>query len=147
MKRRMTSAELHRKTGISKSSLTRYEKGDRLPGASELRALCDALEVSPEYLLYGDEARSFGPVSTSLYDLPIKSDRHFDLILGILFQFLSRPDRTALLQLLLSSVMARIGEADFDELIGTVTNIMEDIDTELEHVIDPIAERIVAKYN
>ena len=146
-KRKMTAAELHRKTGISKSSLTRYEKGDRLPGASELRALCDALKVSPEYLLYGDEAREFGPVSTSLYDLPIESDRQFTVLTTVLLQSLSRPDRTALLQLLLSSVMARIGEEQFDKLMNIMTSMIEDIEAELEPAMSPIIESLVAKYD
>ena len=145
-KRQMTSAELHRKTGISKSSLTRYEKGDRLPGASELRALCDALEVSPQYLLYGDEAREFGPLSTSVYDLNIESDRQFMLIATVLLQSLSRPDRTAFLQLLLSSVITRIGEETFGELMKILNDVIDDLETQLEPAIVSIVERVATKY-
>lgn len=39
--------------GVSSASITRYEAGDSLPGARELRVLCDSLEVPPVWLLYG----------------------------------------------------------------------------------------------
>lgn len=39
--------------GISKASIVRYEGGDSFPGARELRILCDALWVSPNWLLLG----------------------------------------------------------------------------------------------
>lgn len=41
--------------GISVPTLYRYEKGDRLPGARELRLLSGALNVSPNWLLLGHE--------------------------------------------------------------------------------------------
>lgn len=39
--------------GVSPPSISRYEAGDSLPGARELRILCDALDVPPAWLLYG----------------------------------------------------------------------------------------------
>jgi transcriptional regulator with XRE-family HTH domain len=39
--------------GVSPPSISRYEAGDSLPGAREIRILCDALEVPPLWLLYG----------------------------------------------------------------------------------------------
>lgn len=41
--------------GVSKASIVRYEAGESLPGARELRILCDALWVSPNWLLLGTE--------------------------------------------------------------------------------------------
>jgi len=41
--------------GISVPTLYRYEKGERLPGARELRLLSGALNVSPNWLLLGHE--------------------------------------------------------------------------------------------
>lgn len=40
--------------GISPATLTRYEAGDSAPGARELRLLCDSLEVSADWLIFGD---------------------------------------------------------------------------------------------
>lgn len=42
-------------SGVSTPSLYRYEKGDRMPGARELRLLCEALKVSPNWLLLGEK--------------------------------------------------------------------------------------------
>lgn len=39
--------------GISRMSVIRYEAGENLPGARELRILCDALWVSPGWMLTG----------------------------------------------------------------------------------------------
>lgn len=39
--------------GVSKASLVRYESGDSVPGARELRILCDALWVPANWLLFG----------------------------------------------------------------------------------------------
>lgn len=40
--------------GVSPPSISRYESGESLPGARELRLLCESLAVSPEWLLYGE---------------------------------------------------------------------------------------------
>jgi transcriptional regulator with XRE-family HTH domain len=44
--------------GISRTTLARYEAGDFLPGARELRILVDALWVSPAWLLFGQWDRA-----------------------------------------------------------------------------------------
>lgn len=41
--------------GISRASIVRYEAGDSLPGARELRILCDALWIPANWMLFGDE--------------------------------------------------------------------------------------------
>jgi transcriptional regulator with XRE-family HTH domain len=45
--------ELSAKTGISKTVLHGYERGRTKPGARELRLICQALNVSPNRLLFG----------------------------------------------------------------------------------------------
>lgn len=39
--------------GISPTSITRYESGESLPGARELRLLCEAFDVPVQWLLLG----------------------------------------------------------------------------------------------
>jgi transcriptional regulator with XRE-family HTH domain len=43
------------KQGISRLALSRYEAGKFVPGARELRILCDALGISPNWLLLGKD--------------------------------------------------------------------------------------------
>jgi transcriptional regulator with XRE-family HTH domain len=39
--------------GVSATALLRYESGDALPGARELRLLCQSLGVSSDWLIFG----------------------------------------------------------------------------------------------
>src|SRR5689334_17943064 len=48
-------SELHRETGISRTVLIGYESGRTRPGAREIRLICDALNTTPNRLLYGME--------------------------------------------------------------------------------------------
>lgn len=49
--------------GISRLAISRYEAGRFIPGARELRILCEALGVSPNWLLLGTESERW-PEST-----------------------------------------------------------------------------------
>lgn len=41
--------------GISRAVISLYEKGVNRPSPTELRLLCEALKVTPNYFIYGDE--------------------------------------------------------------------------------------------
>lgn len=60
--------------GVSRTVLVGYESGKFKPGARELRAICDAFKVTPQWLLYGSEATdgssSAPPVSELTADPP-----------------------------------------------------------------------------
>lgn len=43
--------------GIAQPTIVRYEKAEVLPGARELRILCDALNVSADWLIMGQERK------------------------------------------------------------------------------------------
>lgn len=45
--------DLDEEKGVSRNSILRYEAGETLPGARELRILCDALWIPLDWLLYG----------------------------------------------------------------------------------------------
>jgi transcriptional regulator with XRE-family HTH domain len=51
----MSQIDLHNRTGLSRTVLINYEAGRHKPGTREIRLLCDALEVSPNHLIYGTE--------------------------------------------------------------------------------------------
>lgn len=48
--------------GISRAVISLYEKGTNRPSPREIRLLCEALKVTPNYLIYGDE-EPFTPLS------------------------------------------------------------------------------------
>jgi transcriptional regulator with XRE-family HTH domain len=51
----MTQSQLSSKCGLSLSAIKAYESGRNMPGARELRELSQALQVSPNKLLFGKE--------------------------------------------------------------------------------------------
>lgn len=67
---RMTQGELAQLTksldseekGISRAVISLYEAGTNRPSPREIRLLCEALKVTPNYLIYGDE-RPFDSVA------------------------------------------------------------------------------------
>lgn len=66
--------------GISRASLVRYESGDTMPGARELRILCDALWVPANWLMYGavdaaDENSAVAQIAQGLRRL-IRQEKH-----------------------------------------------------------------------
>lgn len=58
---RLTKAyDTHEGRGISSTALLRYEAGEAQPGARELRLLCQALGIPPEWLLLGTLSEAKG---------------------------------------------------------------------------------------
>lgn len=49
--RGLTQADLAKLIGIKKAAITRWESGSREPNFTRLVELCDALDVSSDYLL------------------------------------------------------------------------------------------------
>lgn len=66
--RHFSQAELCRRSGVTKSSLSRYLAGDDIP-ASKLAAIADALNMSVDELMGIDRARSFTADETELLRL------------------------------------------------------------------------------
>ncbi len=62
--------------GVSQTSISRYESGERLPGLGEFRVLCDTLEIPSQWLLYGtladDGNGQIGEFINGLIDARIK---------------------------------------------------------------------------
>lgn len=56
----LSFSDVHRVTGISRTTLHDYESGRSKPGAREIVKLCDALEISPNRLLLGSETTYVG---------------------------------------------------------------------------------------
>lgn len=51
----LTQSALSKQSGLSLSAIKAYEAGRNMPGARELRELCQALKVSPNMLLFGTD--------------------------------------------------------------------------------------------
>ena len=57
-KKKMTQVELSEQTGISRTTLFRYEKGETSISKNNLKKLAEALGTSPEYILKGKSEES-----------------------------------------------------------------------------------------
>ncbi|WP_370654326.1 helix-turn-helix domain-containing protein [Rhodoferax sp.] len=51
----LTVAELHRRTGISRTVLQGYKAGKFAPGSIELRKVCEVLGVTPNRVVFGNK--------------------------------------------------------------------------------------------
>lgn len=116
--RGLTQALLSQKSGLSLSAIKAYESGRNMPGARELRELCQALQVSPNKLLFGTETPF---AATTVANLLIDADTEDQLVkrmrLGMLSSLLSSDERASLHVLAESIAIARHGESKVRETI------------------------------
>ncbi len=54
----LTQAQLAERVGVSAQTVYRWEYDMRSPDVEQLKKLCTALDVSPEYFLYGDAEKA-----------------------------------------------------------------------------------------
>lgn len=114
----LTQSQLSTKCGVSLSAIKSYESGRNLPGARELRELCQALEISPNKLLFGSEApfkeRSYANL---LLDAEGEDEHVSRARSTILLGLMASDERNAVLTLLRSLAIARHGEAKVKEAL------------------------------
>lgn len=108
-----TQRQLADASGVSLSAIKAYESGRNLPGARELREICQAVEVSPNRMLFGVEQpfsdRTTLDVLMQATSTPL--DEHLlPLRLGTLAVLLAPEERDALLTLATSLAIARHGD-------------------------------------
>ena len=111
-KRDLTISDLSRLTGISRTVLFGYEGGRTRPGAREIRLIAQALRVSPNRLIFGDE-KPFEPKSglAPLVELiasnPTNAVVTSVLLIPIVGAVLTKEEWTAILSIVGSLVEAR----------------------------------------
>lgn len=116
--RGLTQAALAEKSGLSLSAVKAYESGRNMPGARELRELCQALQISPNKLLFGTEL-PFAPrtLTNMLVDADSDDQVVFRMRLALIANMLAADERDAVSTLVQSIAIARHGEAKIRETI------------------------------
>lgn len=106
----LTQSKLAEQSGLSVSAIKAYESGRNLPGARELRELCQALQVSPNKLLFGTEVpfkeRTFANL---LVDGTDESEHILQGRVAALMRLLSKEEQAAVGTLVQSLAIARHG--------------------------------------
>ena len=69
-----TQADVAKRAKVARSAYARYETGGRYPSVPELRRLCDALSVSPEYLIFGETGPTFSASASPLNEVAPDGD-------------------------------------------------------------------------
>jgi transcriptional regulator with XRE-family HTH domain len=145
----LTQAQLADKSGLSISAIKSYESGRNMPGTRELRELCQALQISPNKLLFGTELPfEQRTVANMLVDGDTDNHAAFRIRLALIANMLASDERLALLTLANSIAVARHGEEKVKEIL-TNADVMAGIGRAFsqatrdaltkEHPVDPLA--------
>lgn len=114
----LTQSQLAQESGLSISAVKAYEAGRNMPGARELRELCQALQVSPNKLLFGTELPFEARTLTNLLVDSDTDDRAVARVrLAAAADLLSSDECQAIFTLVSSIAIARHGEAKFKEML------------------------------
>ena len=108
---RLTQAQLAEKSGLSLSAIKSYESGRNMPGTRELRELCQALQISPNKLLFGTELPfEQRTMANLLVDFDTDNHAVVRMRLAMLANMLASDEQLALITLANSIAVARHGE-------------------------------------
>lgn len=108
----LSRSQLSAATGISRTVLIGYEAGRTAPGAREIRLLCDALNVTPNRLLYGKED-VLKTTDDRLSAFGITDDQSAVFPMLALFLMLAHDERSAVLTLMSAVLEGRQGREKF----------------------------------
>lgn len=113
--------------GISSAVISLYERGVNRPGPREIRLLCEALRISPNRLIYGDEDpfEQHGLTEYSRYWSGLRSQAEFYAAVNYCFMRLQGRQRSTVLDLMLE--LLRTGNKNFDKEVNekAVTTFLE----------------------
>jgi transcriptional regulator with XRE-family HTH domain len=107
------------KKGISQPTLAGYEAGKFLPGGRELKLLCMALKVSPNWLLFGQQAFPAATNPAAHQDdliaklLETGNANQQSMMIGALLPFLRDHERLAIGAIVEMVLRGRMGDKGF----------------------------------
>jgi transcriptional regulator with XRE-family HTH domain len=130
-RKNLSLSDIHKSTGISRTSLHDYESGRTKPGARELLLLAEVLEATPNWLLCGTEEpfkKREGLASLiKLRNSPLMLMVSM-LVLPVVMQSLSEDELEALLTLISSMIEAK-DKSTYRHISATVEVFAELIGT------------------
>lgn len=109
--------------GISRAVLSLYETGGSKPGAREIMLLCEALKVTPNWLIYGTDTPARA-LQASM-DFLRGSELQLSVRLAFAMIALDSVEREAFATLLFSSLTKKMGDVELSALM-TFANMESD---------------------
>lgn len=89
-------------TGISRAVLSMYEVGKNRPSPREIRLLCEALRISPNLLIYGDEDPFGDFLDRHRWGFFSQSDPEFYALLNFAFFSLHKHQKMDVMNIIMS---------------------------------------------
>jgi len=151
---KLTSTELSTRLGITRATLSNYEKGKHKVDATMLRKICTELKVSPNRLIFGvDNVKQAKFPKYRLFDPDNTGE--INVIAGrfsIGLMALEKDDRDAFLSLVASLLEAQMGTKSLGELkmiMDALCNsgIIEELESNESGVLDDITKTFADKIN
>lgn len=113
--------------GVARTVLVGYESGNFRPGAREIRLLCQALSVTPNWLVMGDEMAS----DQASLELVRQRDWRSAVRLAMAISILKTHERTAFQSLVLSLAGRQLGDMGLSSLLMTAAMVANATEPEL----------------
>ena len=137
----LTQSQLASRSGVARTVIAGYEAGTYIPGGREIRRLCEALQMTPNYLLYGSDSpfKIYDP----LRELIERNDpQSAAIIIALVLQALSRAERDAALTMLLSMYESKRGPESLRAL-QAIAAMLDKIFMDKAADFERIAQQIV----
>ncbi|WP_144241657.1 helix-turn-helix domain-containing protein [Janthinobacterium agaricidamnosum] len=129
--------------GVARTVLVGYESGNFRPGAREIRLLCQALSVTPNWLLMGDELAS----DQASLELVRRRDWRAAVRLAMAISILKTHERSAFQSLVLSLAGRQLGDMGLSSLLTTAAMVANATEPELRkyfgEAVDGTLEELV----
>lgn len=135
----LSVSELHRQTGISRTVIQGYEAGRYRPGAREICLIAEALDCSPNRMLFGHDDFKKRTNLDELFGNEAKAISAAKI--GIASQMLTNEEQRTVLSLLALMVEGRVGGRDE---LSKILAVADQVQTHLENEGDAAEGRLQA---
>lgn len=122
------------KKGISRTVIVGYEAGTHKPGAREIRLLCEALHVTPNWLLFGTE-NPFEVLQPSMAITRTGGEMHVAMRLAFSMLLLKPHERDLASSLILSFAGREVGDLRLSGLMWTADQATKEALNQLQKYI------------
>ena len=121
--------------GVGRTVLVGYESGTFRPGAREIRLICQALSVTPNWLLLGEE----GAGNQASMETVRQRDWTAAVRLAMAISILKPHERASLQSLVLSLAGRQLGDVKLSALLMTGAMVAKDVLPEIQKHFGPDA--------